>query len=115
MKTLLLAALATLLLVSAPAYAVELYDGSEPTTGTNSHEVITTIVGDTECRLDDDTNDDVAAINSLNAFINAAMARSGNSITEAEAAVLIASANTILAKLALPCEAGFQSASEQTL
>ncbi len=43
--------LTSLLLVSAPASAQELYDGSTPTTGTNSHEVITTTVNGTECRL----------------------------------------------------------------
>ena len=42
--------IAALILVSAPASAQELYDGSTPTTGTNSHEVITTIENGTECR-----------------------------------------------------------------
>ncbi len=40
-----------LLLVSAPASAQEVYDGSVTTPGNNSHEVITTLEGGTECRL----------------------------------------------------------------
>jgi len=37
--------------LSAPASAQELYDGSAPTPGTNSHEVITTLENGSECRL----------------------------------------------------------------
>ncbi len=43
--------IAAMLLVIAPASAQVLYDGSPPTTGTNSHEVITTVTNGTECRL----------------------------------------------------------------
>ena len=50
--------------------------------------------------LDDlNANNDVAAINSLNAFINAVSAQSGNAISVAEADALIAAANAILALL----------------
>ena len=46
-----LAGAITLAVMSVPASAQEIYDGSPPTTGTNSHEVITTLVNGTECRL----------------------------------------------------------------
>ncbi len=46
-----LAGAIALAVMSVPASAQELYDGSPPTTGTNSHEVITTVTNGTECRL----------------------------------------------------------------
>jgi len=50
--------------------------------------------------LDDvNQNNDVAAINSLNAFINAVEAQRGARITDAQADELIARANSIIAKL----------------
>jgi hypothetical protein len=50
--------------------------------------------------LDDmNENNDVAAINSLNAFINAVEAQRGNKITEEDADALIAETNAIIAQL----------------
>ena len=50
--------------------------------------------------LDDmNENNDVAAINSLNAFINAVEAQRGNKITEEDANALIAETNAIIALL----------------
>lgn len=50
--------------------------------------------------LDDvNQNNDVAAINSLNAFKNAVEAQSGNKLTEAQANTLIAEAESIIAML----------------
>lgn len=50
--------------------------------------------------LDDvNANNDVAAVNSLNAFINAVRAQAGNAISLADADALIAAANNILALL----------------
>jgi len=53
--------------------------------------------------LDDvNTNNDVAAINSLNAFINAVEAQRGNKITNEDADMLIAAAQAIIDKLESP-------------
>lgn len=47
--------------------------------------------------LDDlNTNNDIAAVNSMNAFISAVNAQSGNQIDESDATALVASANEIL-------------------
>ncbi len=45
---------------------------------------------------DVNSNNDLVAINSLNAFINAVQAQSGNQIPQADAADLIASAQAII-------------------
>ena len=53
--------------------------------------------------LDDvNANNDVAAINALEAFINAVVAQSGNHITVAQADALIASAQAIIDLLTAP-------------
>lgn len=53
--------------------------------------------------LDDvNTNNDVAAINTLNAFINAVEAQRGNKITDEDADTLIAAAQAIIDKLESP-------------
>ena len=53
--------------------------------------------------LDDtNSNNDVAAINSLNAFINAVEAQRGNKIPEADADELIAQAQALIATLESP-------------
>jgi hypothetical protein len=53
--------------------------------------------------LDDvNTNNDVAAINSLNAFINAVEAQRGNKVTNEDADMLIAAAQAIIDKLETP-------------
>ena len=57
-------------------------------------------LGAVESALDDvNTNNDVAAINALQAFINAITAQSGDKIGEADAAALIAAAEQIIALL----------------